>query len=106
MTTFDYRKKVFDKIFTHDREMLFKARAWRNLDLATWAAQLINKSTDEVGAYREQILNLGLCDGEDDAVLHHILQDLHAAGQAVDESQLRLHSNKLMIEALKAIKAA
>ena len=44
MSTFDERKKAFEKKFAHDSEVQFKVEARRNKLLGLWASDLLGKT--------------------------------------------------------------
>ena len=44
MSSFDDRKKSFEKKFANDQELQFKLSAKRNKYLGSWAAQMLRKN--------------------------------------------------------------
>ena len=51
MSTFDERKKSFEKKFAHDEELQFKISARKNKYLAQWAAQILGYNSDQEKEY-------------------------------------------------------
>ena len=47
MSTFDERKKSFEKKFAHDEELQFKVSARRNKYLGQWASKILGYNSDQ-----------------------------------------------------------
>ena len=59
MTTFDERETAFERKFTHDAEMQFRAGARRNKLLGLWAADLMGLSGDDAARICENRGHIG-----------------------------------------------
>ena len=47
MSSFEDRKKSFEKKFAHDQELQFKVSARRNKYLGEWVSQMLNFNPDQ-----------------------------------------------------------
>ena len=97
MSTFDDRENAFEAKFAHDAEMAFKATARRNKALGIWAAGLLGKTGDAVGAYAMAVIAADFEEDGDEDVVRMLVRDL--AGKA-DESTIRTK----MVECLREAK--
>lgn len=82
MSSFDDRERAFESKYAHDAEMAFKAAARRNKALGIWAAGLLGKTGDAVGAYAMEVIAADFEEDGDDDVLRKLVKDL--AGKASD----------------------
>lgn len=98
MDSFKEREKGFENKFAHDQELQFRAVARRNRLLGRWAAELLGKTGDDVGAYAVEVVKADFQEAGDDDVVRKLVTDL--AGRA-DEAAIR---NK-MRECLETAKA-
>ena len=103
MTTFDKREEGFEKKFAVDEEQKFKAEARRNRLLGLWAAERLGIAGEAASAYAKEVV---VADFEETGdVLHKVLKDLTAKGDAITEAELRLKMNELMAEAIAQVQA-
>ncbi len=86
MNSFKDREKGFENKFAHDQELQFRAVARRNRLLGRWAAELLGKTGDEVGAYAVEVVKADFQEAGDDDVVRKLVSDL--AGRA-DEAVIR-----------------
>jgi hypothetical protein len=93
MTTFDDRENAFEKKFSHDAELQFKAEARRNKLLGLWAAGLLGKSGDDADAYAREVIVADFQEAGDDDVLRKVAADL---GGKADEAAIRAKMAELM----------
>lgn len=90
MSTFDDRENAFEAKFAHDAEMAFKATARRNKALGIWAAGLLGKTGDAVGAYAMEVITADFEEEGDDDVVRKLVKDL--AGKATEaEIRVKMH---------------
>src|SRR6202035_1856413 len=87
MTTFDKREEGFEKKFALDEELKFKAEARRNKLLGLWAAAKLGIAGDAANAYAREVVAADF--EEAGNVLHKVLKDLTAKGDAITEVELR-----------------
>jgi hypothetical protein len=100
-TTFDKREEGFEKQFTHDEELRFKAMARRNKLLGLWAAGILGKSGPDAEAYAKEVVMADFESGDKD-VAHKIIKDLEPKG--ITEQQIRLQMTELLTQAVAQIK--
>lgn len=96
MTTFDDREQAFEKKFAHDAEMQFKAEARRDKLLALWAAGLMDKPAEELGAYVTEVIKADMEEAGDEDVYRKLAADL---GDRVTEQELRAKMAAFLTEA-------
>ena len=69
MSTFDDRKKSFEKKFVHDEEVNFKISARRNKYLGQWAAKILGYNPDQEKDYIQAVIKSDFEQpGEEDVV--------------------------------------
>ena len=56
MSSFDDRKKGFEKKFVHDEEMQFKVNAKRNKYLGEWVAEKLGKKDQNKEIYVQEVV--------------------------------------------------
>ena len=105
MTTFDKREEGFEKKFALDEEQKFKAMARRNRLLGLWAAEKLGLSDEEANAYAKEVVAADFEEAGDNDVLHKVLKDLTAKGNAITEAELRAKMDELMAQAIAQVKA-
>ena len=96
MTTFDDREKGFEKKFTHDQDLKFKAEARRNKALAEWAGAKMGLSGTALEDYVKAVRKADLQEKGDHDVFDKVKADLAAKGVTVADADIR----KFMAEAL------
>jgi hypothetical protein len=89
MTTFDDREKGFEKKFTHDADLKFKAESRRNKLLAEWAAGKMGITGAAIDDYVKAVRKADLVEKGDDDVMRKVQADLAAKGVAVSNIDLR-----------------
>ena len=105
MTTFDKREEGFERKFAHDEELKFKAEARRNKLLGLWAAAKLGIAGDAANAYAKEVVAADFEEAVDKDVLHKVLKDLVAKGDATTEVELRAKMGDLMAEAIAQVQA-
>jgi len=105
MTTFDKRAEGFEKKFALDEEQKFKAEARRNRLLGLWAAEKLGISGDAADAYAKEVVAADFEQPGDGDVLHKVLKDLTAKGNAVTEGDVRAKMDELLAVAVAQVKA-
>ncbi|MEZ5751615.1 MAG: DUF1476 domain-containing protein [Paracoccaceae bacterium] len=93
MSTFDDREHAFEAKFAHDAEMAFKAAARRNRMLGEWAAGLLGKTGDAVGAYAMDVIKADFEEDGDEDVVRKLVADLDgkASEAEIRAKMLELH---------------
>lgn len=76
MTSFDERENAFEAKFAHDSELQFKAEARRNKIVAHWAAGLLGKTGDDLGAYVSEVIRADMEESGSEDVVRKLAADL------------------------------
>ncbi|UGA48052.1 DUF1476 domain-containing protein [Bradyrhizobium quebecense] len=105
MNEFNKREEGFEKKFALDEEQKFKAEARRNKLLGLWAAEKLGISGDAANAYAKEVVAADFEEAGDNDVLHKVLKDLTAKGQAVTEHDVRAKMDELLAVAAAQVKA-
>lgn len=105
MNEFNKREEGFEKKFALDEELKFKAEARRNKLLGLWAAEKLGITGDAAGAYAKDVVAADFEEAGDNDVLHKVLKDLTAKGQAVTERDVRAKMDELLAVAAAQVKA-
>ena len=96
MSTFDERKKAFEKKFAHDSEVQFKVEARRNKLLGLWASDLLGKTEAEANDYVKEVIKADFQEAGDEDVYRKLAEDL---GNLASEDEIR---EKISLLAIKA----
>ena len=105
MNEFNKREEGFEKKFALDEELKFKAEARRNKLLGLWAAEKLGITGDAANAYAKEVVAADFEEAGDNDVLHKVLKDLTAKGQAVTERDVRAKMDELLAVAAAQVKA-
>ena len=105
MTTFDDRERGFERKFTLDQELEFKAAARRNRALAQWAAGLMGLEGDRVGEYERAVVKSDFEQPGDEDVLRKVFEDLKGSGVQATESEVRMKMAEFMAQARESVRA-
>ena len=105
MNEFNKREEGFEKKFALDEEQKFKAEARRNKLLGLWAAEKLGITGDAANAYAKEVVAADFEEAGDNDVLHKVLKDLTAKGQAVTERDIRAKMDELLAVAAAQVKA-
>jgi hypothetical protein len=105
MTTFDKREEGFEKKFALDEELKFKADARRNKLLGLWVAEKLGMAGDAAAAYAKEVVAADFEEAGDRGVVHKVMKDLAAKGEAITESELRARMIELMAQAIAQVTA-
>ncbi len=76
MSSFEDRKKSFEKKFAHDQELQFKVSARRNKYLGEWVSQILSFNTDEEKEYIQSVIKADFAEAGDQDVFRKIKEDL------------------------------
>ena len=105
MNEFNKREEGFEKKFALDEELKFKAEARRNKLLGLWAADKLGIAGDAANAYAKEVVAADFEEAGDNDVLHKVLKDLTAKGNAVTEADIRAKMDELLAQAVAQVKA-
>ena len=76
MSTFDGRKKSFEKKFAHDEEIQFKVSARRNKYIGQWASQILGYNSDQEKEYIQSVIKADFAEAGDEDVFRKVKVDL------------------------------
>ena len=93
MSSFEDRKKSFEKKFAHDQELQFKVSARRNKYLGEWVSQILNYNSDQEKEYIQSVIKADFAEAGDDDVFRKIKEDLKE--QNLSDEELRKKMDEL-----------
>ena len=76
MSSFENRKKSFEKKFAHDQELQFKVSARRNKYLGEWVSQILSFNSDQEKEYIQSVIKADFAEAGDQDVFRKIKEDL------------------------------
>ena len=76
MSSFEDRKKSFEKKFAHDQELQFKVSARRNKYLGEWVSQILSFNSDQEKEYIQSVIKADSAEAGDQDVFRKIKEDL------------------------------
>ena len=93
MSSFEDRKKSFEKKFAHDQELQFKVSARRNKYLGEWASEILGYNSDQVKEYIQSVIKADFAEAGDEDVFRKIKQDLKEKN--ISDEELRKKMDEL-----------
>ena len=99
MSTFDDRKKSFEKKFQMDEELEFKISARSNKYLAEWAGSILNKNEEEKKNYIQEVIKSDLQEKGSEDVFRKIKKDFEEASISIEETEIRNQMEKALVRA-------
>ena len=93
MSTFDDRKKSFEKKFAHDEELQFKISARRNKYLGQWASQILSYDQEKEKEYIQSVIKADFEEAGDEDVFRKLKSDL--ADRNISDEDIRKKMNEL-----------
>ncbi len=93
MSSFEDRKKSFEKKFAHDQELQFKVSARRNKYLGEWASEILGYNSDQEKEYIQSVIKADFAEAGDEDVFRKIKQDLK--GKNISDEELRKKMDEL-----------
>ena len=76
MSSFEDRKKSFEKKFAHDEELKFKVDARKNKYLGQWVSNLLGYDISQEEAYIQSVIKADFQEAGDEDVFRKIRLDL------------------------------
>ncbi len=76
MSSFEDRKKSFEKKFAHDQELQFKVSARRNKYLGEWASKIMGNDEHQTKEYIQSVIKADFAEAGDEDVFRKIQSDL------------------------------
>jgi len=101
MSSFDDRKKGFEKKFVHDEEMQFKVNAKRNKYLGEWVAEKLGKKDQNKEIYVQEVIKSDFAEPGDEDVFKKVKADLNKVGFENIDDEIRNKMNETMERAKK-----
>ena len=87
MSSFDERKKGFEKKFAHDQEKQFKINARKNKYLGEWASQILGCDEEKKNQYIQDVIKADFAEAGDEDVYRKLYGDLK--DKNISEDQIR-----------------
>ena len=94
MSSFDERKKGFEKKFVHDEELQFKVSARRNKYLGQWASKLLGYDEKKEKEYIQSVIKADFAEAGDEDVYRKIKEDLK--NHNITEEEIRTKMNETL----------
>ena len=76
MSSFDERKKGFEKKFVHDEEKQFKINAKKNKYLGEWASKILGYDEENQKQYIQDVIKADFAEAGDEDVFRKLNADL------------------------------
>ena len=93
MSLLDDRKNAFENKFAHDTELQFKVESRRNKLIALWAADLLEKNSDEAENYVIEVIKSDFEEAGDEDVFRKVSGDL---GDKATEDEIKTKMSELL----------
>ena len=93
MSSFEDRKKSFEKKFAHDQELQFKVSARRNKYLGEWVSQIFGYNSDQEKEYIQSVIKADFAEAGDEDVFRKIKEDLK--DKNISDEELRKKMDEL-----------
>ena len=93
MSSFEDRKKSFEKKFAHDQELQFKVSARRNKYLGEWVSQILGYNSDQEKEYIQSVIKADFAEAGDEDVFRKIKEDLK--DKNISDEELRKKMDEL-----------
>jgi hypothetical protein len=93
MSSFEDRKKSFEKKFAHDEELKFKVDSKRNKYLGEWVSQKLGYDQEKTKEYIQSVIKADFAEAGDQDVFRKIKEDLKE--QNISDEDLRKKMDEL-----------
>ena len=93
MSSFEDRKKSFEKKFAHDQELQFKVSARRNKYLGQWVSNILGFDENKEKQYIQEVIKADFAEAGDQDVQRKIKEDLKE--HSISEEQIRNKMDEL-----------
>ena len=87
MSSFEDRKKSFEKKFAHDEELQFKINAKKNKYIAEWVSTILEFKEEQKNQYIQEVIKADFAEVGDEDVFRKIKSDL--SEKNIDDSEIR-----------------
>ena len=89
MSSFDDRKKSFEKKFANEQELQFKITSRRNKYFGEWAAVKLNKKGQEIEIYVNEVIRADLKEPGDMDLIEKVQKDLENLKEKISIDQIK-----------------
>ena len=103
MTSFDDRRKGFEREFERNQDLAFRVTARRNRLFGLWAAERLGLAGDAAEAYARTVVEADFQAPGDGDVIAKVKTDLTVAGIDPAEPVLRAELDRAAAEALRQL---
>ena len=93
MSSFEDRKKSFEKKFAHDQELQFKVSARRNKYIGEWVSEILDYNSDQEKEYIQSVIKADFAEAGDEDVFRKIKEDLKEKN--ISDEELRKKMDEL-----------
>ena len=93
MSSFEDRKKSFEKKFAHDQELQFKVSAKRNKYIGEWVSEILGYNSDQEKEYIQSVIKADFAEAGDEDVFRKIKEDLK--DKNISDEELRKKMDEL-----------
>ena len=93
MSTFEDRKKSFEKKFAHDQELKFKVDARKNKYIAQWVSKILGYDQEKEKSYIQSVIKADFQEAGDEDVFRKIKKDLK--DHNISDEEIRKKMNEL-----------
>ena len=90
MSSFEDRKKSFEKKFAHDEELQFKISAKRNKYIGEWVSQILGYDDKKKNEYIQDVIKADFAEAGDEDVFRKIKGDLKNYNKTDDEIRKKM----------------
>ena len=90
MSSFEDRKKSFEKKFAHDEELQFKVSAKRNKYIGEWASQILGYDDKKKNEYIQDVIKADFAEAGDADVFRKIKEDLKNYNKTDEEIRKKM----------------
>ena len=91
MSSFEDRKKSFEKKFAHDEELQFKVSAKRNKYIGEWVSQILGYDDKKKNEYIQDVIKADFAEAGDEDVFRKIKSDLESFNISDDEIRSKMN---------------
>ena len=103
MTSFEDRRKGFEKEFERNQELAFRITVRRNRLFGLWAAERLGLPADQAEAYARTVVEADFQAPGDSDVIAKVKEDLAAVGISLPEPTLRTELERAVAEARRQL---
>ena len=93
MSSFEDRKKSFEKKFAHDEELQFKINEKKNKYIAEWVSTILEFKEEQKNQYIQEVIKADFAEVGDEDVFRKIKSDL--SEKNIDDSEIRSKMREL-----------